>query len=448
MLTCFPSLLPDELVPYSPLARYADHMGYNKAKDIKLAAYGTERVNVSASRTNSLDLLLENLPPNHQITADHLLLNHTFYPLYVPFLSESRRSALKNAFTLSLVEFRNNANPDIYAIRYIKAGYFRSPPLFLQYCPECLLHDRNEYGEAYWHRLHQVPGVEVCLEHNVFLCSSRVSYPDIDIQLALPPQPGVHERGKWVDMNDEGHLFLVKSAENIRSLLENFYTPSLGTAQEQYKYALALRGIQIDRHSDINKAITDLFRRAFPAVVRKKIASTHAYYELTHFDDPSYKISPGYQVAMIMALGHTVEAFFNLPYKSAPFNEGAWSCLNPFCSNYRELCIDKLSWRKPDRNSSGTHVSIRCRCGFHYARRIATSFENVNPHKWDKIEQVGPVWLAGFMQLWCDSSLSVQEIAWRLDLTEAEIHMVAQKYGLNLTNRRSELKYLVESDER
>jgi hypothetical protein len=106
MLTWFPSLLPDELAPYSPLARYSHHMGYTIAKDVKRAAFGTDQVHISPIFTDSLDLLLENLPPNHQLTIDHLLLNHTLYPLYAPFTSEPSRVALRAFFTKSAVEIR------------------------------------------------------------------------------------------------------------------------------------------------------------------------------------------------------------------------------------------------------------------------------------------------------------------------------------------------------
>ena len=29
--------------------------------------------------------------------------------------------------------------------------------------------DRDTYGEAYWHRVHQLPGIEVCPDHAVYL---------------------------------------------------------------------------------------------------------------------------------------------------------------------------------------------------------------------------------------------------------------------------------------
>ena len=45
---------------------------------------------------------------------------------------------------------------------------------FLKFCPLCLEEDRNKYGEAYWHRHHQIPGILVCLKHEIALLDSQV----------------------------------------------------------------------------------------------------------------------------------------------------------------------------------------------------------------------------------------------------------------------------------
>jgi hypothetical protein len=44
----------------------------------------------------------------------------------------------------------------------------------LKFCPDCVRQDINNFGEAYWHRMHQVPGIFICLPHNCFLIESRI----------------------------------------------------------------------------------------------------------------------------------------------------------------------------------------------------------------------------------------------------------------------------------
>ena len=39
---------------------------------------------------------------------------------------------------------------------------------FLRYCPLCFKEDKQKYGEAYWHKAHQIRGVDVCNKHGCF----------------------------------------------------------------------------------------------------------------------------------------------------------------------------------------------------------------------------------------------------------------------------------------
>ena len=47
-------------------------------------------------------------------------------------------------------------------------------PRYFRFCPLCLKEDLQEYGEAYWHRLHQTPGVLACPVHAIPLSDSIV----------------------------------------------------------------------------------------------------------------------------------------------------------------------------------------------------------------------------------------------------------------------------------
>ncbi len=44
----------------------------------------------------------------------------------------------------------------------------------LRYCPLCVLHDQEKYGEPYWHLTHQLWGVSLCPVHKVELQSTVI----------------------------------------------------------------------------------------------------------------------------------------------------------------------------------------------------------------------------------------------------------------------------------
>lgn len=51
-----------------------------------------------------------------------------------------------------------------------------SMPQFFRFCPDCNEEDERNYGEIYWHRIHQTTGVLVCPYHGVPLHNSTVSF--------------------------------------------------------------------------------------------------------------------------------------------------------------------------------------------------------------------------------------------------------------------------------
>ena len=65
-------------------------------------------------------------------------------------------------------------NKSIWQLAKI-ARYSPHQTKFLRFCPLCLEEDRNQYGEAYWHLHHQIPGVLVCLKHDIALLDSLIS---------------------------------------------------------------------------------------------------------------------------------------------------------------------------------------------------------------------------------------------------------------------------------
>jgi len=45
---------------------------------------------------------------------------------------------------------------------------------FFRYCPACAVLDREKFGEAYWHRIHQITGINVCAIHGCLLLKTTV----------------------------------------------------------------------------------------------------------------------------------------------------------------------------------------------------------------------------------------------------------------------------------
>ena len=161
MLCHFPRGYPEEIF-YSICARYSDRMQYRTGQAVARDLFGREKV-AKVSFPNGLGKLVAHLPPNPHFTVVDLICNHTLLPFYQPFLPSDRVSLVK-----SMMEADEEKHVSVLVgLRALPKGYIR-------FCSHCVQEDRRQFGECYWHRVHQIPGVEVCPSHRTFLQNSSV----------------------------------------------------------------------------------------------------------------------------------------------------------------------------------------------------------------------------------------------------------------------------------
>lgn len=158
MIVQFPDFYPDELV-YSVLARYYTQSGYMRytfaAEDLfqaKTVRPDPDFVNLYTSYT--LEML------TRKMSMEDVILKHTMFPYYGRFLNKERRNQAFQA----LVKMQGNYH-NLLPMQKSKDGRKR----YLRYCPVCVKEDREKYGETYWHRIHQMIGIEVCPRHGCHL---------------------------------------------------------------------------------------------------------------------------------------------------------------------------------------------------------------------------------------------------------------------------------------
>lgn len=164
MLGIFPDPYPDELL-LSVCSRYHDRLGYRSRESTGWDLLGASRAKVAVDLPSNIDRLVALLPPYHRYTADRIIQENTLYPIYAPFISKERALFLRE-------DMKGCRGGAIHG----RAGVLTSKlsTEYLRFCPLCVAEDRKEWRETYWHRLHQVPGVEVCPVHLTFLESSEV----------------------------------------------------------------------------------------------------------------------------------------------------------------------------------------------------------------------------------------------------------------------------------
>lgn len=118
----------------------------------------------------NLNTFISNFPPTTKLSIDEIILRHTMYPFYTCFLSKQESKKVY----LGMAEGCGKSIENLVGI----AGSKVKPHSYLRYCPLCFAKDMNEFGESYWRRLPQVPGVLYCPEHQVLYKNSNVIIND------------------------------------------------------------------------------------------------------------------------------------------------------------------------------------------------------------------------------------------------------------------------------
>ena len=197
----FPAAFPDETL-HSVLSRYVRLCGIGSRQ----AAFAGERAAASFSQNvafpSRLAEFVESLPRGTGLSVLGVIRRHTLLPYYAPFLTRAQLDQMQASMAGDGKGLMLKAG--VYASRLAGASRVR-------FCPSCITEDRAHAGAAYWHRVHQIPGVLVCPHHGRMLkivdpsrysrYSRLLNMPDEDsvqahsVQLDAPTDtiPGLHK---------------------------------------------------------------------------------------------------------------------------------------------------------------------------------------------------------------------------------------------------------------
>jgi len=211
MIGAFPELLPDELL-YSGLARYQVMLGYTP-KSLRLESFGAGTVTAVIDLPGHLDTLVARLPPGHPYPATRLIAEHTMLPYYAPFLPPARVAAATAAMRAGARGVHRIVTAAVHPLARAAA---------LRFCARCVREDQARSGWAYWHRVHQAPGVLVCPHHGEGLSESPFAHryrTDRHVYHALSDD--LLARGRALPVEPGATRHLQRIAHDTRWLLEH-----------------------------------------------------------------------------------------------------------------------------------------------------------------------------------------------------------------------------------
>ncbi|MFN7488829.1 MAG: TnsD family Tn7-like transposition protein [Chryseotalea sp.] len=155
MITFLPDILPDESL-LSYIGRVKDLTLVESERKIKNAFFGEPSSKINCNNPIGINEFSKRTYHFLGLSKDEVLKKFTNWPFYFHFYSDHEVNRMKEVIF-------SNFMTDTFISKYI------TNTDDIKYCPICIEDSLQKYSTPYWKRIHQIPGVELCIEHNCFL---------------------------------------------------------------------------------------------------------------------------------------------------------------------------------------------------------------------------------------------------------------------------------------
>ncbi|NRT78218.1 TnsD family Tn7-like transposition protein [Clostridium beijerinckii] len=419
----FPEPYDDEIL-YSIISRYHYYIGKSNPKETIRELFG-KRTNVA---TVELSCNISNICKtidNSLYDEDYLINKHTNLPFYYPFLnSDNQRDIISR--------MKNNNAQGIYAkIGIIAGGVCKKKGVY--YCPECVKGDISRNGEAYFHRIHQVPGVLICPNHSCILIKYEVKNIGIGRFGLVRVNPKcIDFTGRYIGDNKINET-LIKIAKSAQYLLNN----NLSIINQQvlinkYKDMLRSGGFITPKNRVRQKKLNTIFKKYYNdrllEMLDSKVDNRESNWLRCILRRPRSYINPIRHILFILLIYEDMESFIDCDKSSYNNHRSSWPCLNQICKRYKENVIKDCKTTS-DYKTKKLVGTFRCEyCGFEYSRSIDQKGED-DVYKIGRIKRFGYVWENKLINLINSNKYNIRNMSRIMGCDSKTIVKYARKLG-------------------
>ncbi len=329
----FPSMYDDELF-YSAIARYHIRSGNLFTQNTLIDLYNSPYMSLSIFLPGNMDVVIKNMTIGSTYTSEYIINNHTLFPFYTAF---STKSLTYKLFAKMKGEVSGNTYAQIGAI----SGKIKLNKYF-KFCPKCLKEDIDKYGETYWHRIHQTPGVLVCPKHKILLQNSTV-------------RSKLNRHGYLVDASEKNCIIKRNTEKSLYTDKEVDILYSIAKDIEYiYNNRIDKREVEWYQDNYINYLIRDNFASFNKYVNHKKLCDgINGYYGKLILENLNCNISNSdnnwltritqknkfsdstiHNILLIKFLNISLDSFLKSKYSYTLFKNGIGPCLNTKENHY------------------------------------------------------------------------------------------------------------------
>lgn len=400
MFCHLPLPYPDELL-YSVIARYLILIGTSNSRIVASDIFGRQ-TKPHVDMPSSLDKVSDHIWPIWHMSGEDIANRLTLFPYYTRYVPEKRVAQC-------LQVLLSDNGQGIHARLGIN-GNRTKIPRFLRFCRVCREYDLAKYGETYWHRSHQLPGVLVCPEHGQQLLNTIASirpkrfsdYADATI-IAASTIP--NDRYKLDDKESAKALKIAKRCQEMLYGPISFWNAS--NISSAYTKAAMERGFTEGSLSfsitKLERTLVEFYDISLLTYLGCDIRGSLRGSWIRRIFCKHHRLFPPIQHALIQVF------LEDTPISSSrsPFGLGPWKCPNNYARHTEEFPIAKVNIYVTEKGQYA--ASANCSCGFKFTF-LRTRDNDIHTPEVCKRLALGPTWEAEAKRLKKDG-LTISAIA-------------------------------------
>ncbi|RDY72593.1 transposase, partial [Halobacillus trueperi] len=422
MLHWFPTPYPDELL-YSLFARYHIRSGNTSPKMTTEDLFGKRTVRSVWDLPANLNTLSYRL--NSYMDSDQFIDQHTMFPYYAAFLLPWQKRKVKK----SMLDLKGST---IHTRIGISASGVK-PKKYLWTCTLCMGSDMDRYGETYWRRTHQAPGVFICPTHQTPLEETDRLVKAENQHEYIGASPSI--KRKPMNLN----TFTQEEVGHLSDIAQ--YTSNILNGQALQGSANRIRKKYIERlkredlaslngfvkRDRVYQSFRSMFSDQLLDVLQSQVVFEEADWLTMIFQKHRKSFHPLRHILILMYLNTELEELFKERY--CPFGKGPWLCLNSACESFERSVVTSLSITicSDTRKPVGT---FECACGFVYSRR-GPDQEAGDRYRVGTIKKYGEVWENTLVKL-VNKGVTLKDISLKLNADRETVKKYAARLDLKV----------------
>lgn len=359
-LVFLPPIRPDEPL-YSLIARWSKFTGGAVTGQPGLNFFGSRNAVATFDLPNRLANLVNRLPECLGMQPEDFAWHCTMFPYFAAAGHPDRKAAALEAMIKGVGDVHMTLGLTAFKIR---------PVTRLRFCAVCNRQNFNTFGEVWWSRLFNLPGVLVCPKHGKPLLTSTVDLDDLSRHAFSPASPENCPENAPPVCQPNGKQFDI-----------------LISIARTSEWFLRRRQVSVNDLEEIRRAYLDRCRQVGLMKSEKKVDLCELHEAFTQYWKPVSNLLEvdsksdlfsdlGWLDAMLRKqrkachpLQHILLSIFLQqraevePKTKHAFGNGPWVCRNPAAKHCGVNVIDHLQ----TYNNKGSLVgSFSCKCGYVY----------------------------------------------------------------------------------